>query len=66
VRPLGDVIVLMPPLAISKPDLRRLVEITAASIRAAVSSAYRAGPESIRRADPIPEPDRAAEVPQAA
>ena len=32
VRPLGDVIVLMPPLAISKGDLRRLVEITAASI----------------------------------
>ncbi len=32
VRPLGDVIVLMPALAISKGDLRRLVEITAASI----------------------------------
>ena len=29
VRPLGDTIVLMPPLAISKADLRRLVEITA-------------------------------------
>jgi adenosylmethionine-8-amino-7-oxononanoate aminotransferase len=40
VRPLGDVVVLMPPLAISKRDLRRLVEITAASIRAAVASAY--------------------------
>jgi adenosylmethionine---8-amino-7-oxononanoate aminotransferase len=38
-RPLGDVIVLMPPLAISKGDLRRLVEITAASIEAAVASA---------------------------
>ncbi len=37
VRPLGDVIVLMPPLAISKGDLRRLVEITAASIDAVLS-----------------------------
>jgi adenosylmethionine-8-amino-7-oxononanoate aminotransferase len=35
IRPLGDVIVLMPPLAISKADLRRLVETTADSIRAA-------------------------------
>ena len=34
IRPLGNVIVLMPPLAISKDDLRRLVEITAASISA--------------------------------
>jgi adenosylmethionine---8-amino-7-oxononanoate aminotransferase len=32
VRPLGDVVVLMPPLAISEPDLRRLVEITAGAI----------------------------------
>ena len=37
VRPLGDVIVLMPPLAISKGDLRRLVEITAASIDAVLA-----------------------------
>jgi adenosylmethionine-8-amino-7-oxononanoate aminotransferase len=37
VRPLGDVIVLMPPLAISKADLRRLVEIVRDSIRAAAS-----------------------------
>jgi adenosylmethionine-8-amino-7-oxononanoate aminotransferase len=35
VRPLGDVIVLMPPLSISKADLRRLVGIVAKSIRAA-------------------------------
>ncbi len=35
VRPLGDVIVLMPPLAISKRDLRRLVDAVAESIRAA-------------------------------
>ena len=40
VRPLGDTVVLMPPLAISKADLVRLVEIVAAAIRAGVSSAY--------------------------
>ncbi len=38
VRPLGDVVVLMPPLAISEGELRRLVEITVESIRAAVTS----------------------------
>ncbi len=38
VRPLGDVVVLMPPLAISEHDLRRLVEITRDSIRAACGS----------------------------
>jgi adenosylmethionine-8-amino-7-oxononanoate aminotransferase len=41
IRPLGDVVVLMPPLAISKRDLRRLVEITAAAIEAAHASSYR-------------------------
>ncbi len=35
VRPLGNVIVLMPPLAISKEELVKLVAITGASIRAA-------------------------------
>jgi adenosylmethionine-8-amino-7-oxononanoate aminotransferase len=40
VRPLGDTIVLMPPLAISKADLRRLVEIVAEAIRVAVAGAY--------------------------
>jgi adenosylmethionine-8-amino-7-oxononanoate aminotransferase len=35
VRPLGDVIVLMPPLVISKADLRRLVAVVAESIVAA-------------------------------
>jgi adenosylmethionine-8-amino-7-oxononanoate aminotransferase len=39
VRPLGDTVVLMPPLAISKADLRRLVAITAESIRAACTAA---------------------------
>jgi adenosylmethionine---8-amino-7-oxononanoate aminotransferase len=37
IRPLGDVVVLMPPLAISEEDLRRLVEITAEAIDAATS-----------------------------
>jgi adenosylmethionine-8-amino-7-oxononanoate aminotransferase len=40
VRPLGDTIVLMPPLAISKADLRRLVSIVGAAIRSAVPAAY--------------------------
>jgi len=39
VRPLGDVVVLMPPLSISEAELRRLVAITAESIEAAVASA---------------------------
>jgi len=39
VRPLGDTVILMPPLAISEADLRRLVEITADAITAAVASA---------------------------
>jgi adenosylmethionine-8-amino-7-oxononanoate aminotransferase len=49
VRPLGDTIVLMPPLAISKADLRRLVQIVAASIRAACASAYGG------RSEPLPK-----------
>jgi adenosylmethionine-8-amino-7-oxononanoate aminotransferase len=39
VRPLGDVVVLMPPLTISKHDLRRLVDVVAASIQAVFASA---------------------------
>jgi len=39
VRPLGDVIVLMPPLSISEGDLRRLVEITGEAIQAAAAGA---------------------------
>ncbi len=38
VRPLGDVVVLMPPLAISAGELRRLVVIVADAIEAATSS----------------------------
>ena len=37
IRPLGDVVVLMPPLAISEHDLRRLVAITASSIAEATA-----------------------------
>ncbi len=37
VRPLGDVVVLMPPLAITAAELRRLVEITAAAIETATA-----------------------------
>jgi adenosylmethionine-8-amino-7-oxononanoate aminotransferase len=37
VRPLGDVVVLMPPLAISEQDLERLVVIVWESIVAATS-----------------------------
>jgi adenosylmethionine-8-amino-7-oxononanoate aminotransferase len=40
VRPLGDVVVLMPPLAISEDELRRLGEIIAASIETACASAH--------------------------
>ncbi|HEY5814840.1 MAG TPA: adenosylmethionine--8-amino-7-oxononanoate transaminase [Solirubrobacterales bacterium] len=40
IRPLSDVIVLMPPLSISEAELRRLVEITVASIEAACVSAH--------------------------
>jgi adenosylmethionine-8-amino-7-oxononanoate aminotransferase len=40
IRPLGDVVVLMPPLSISKADLRRLVEIVSNSIQAAAAAAY--------------------------
>jgi adenosylmethionine-8-amino-7-oxononanoate aminotransferase len=35
VRPLGDVVVLMPPLSISQQDLKRLVDVVADSIQAA-------------------------------
>jgi adenosylmethionine-8-amino-7-oxononanoate aminotransferase len=38
IRPLGDVIVLMPALAMSAADLTRLVEITAASIASVTAS----------------------------
>jgi adenosylmethionine-8-amino-7-oxononanoate aminotransferase len=37
IRPLGDVVVLMPPLAIGEDDLRLLAEVTVESVRAAVA-----------------------------
>jgi len=40
VRPLGDTVILMPPLVISKAELRRLVAITAESITAAYADAF--------------------------
>ena len=39
IRPLGDVVVLMPPLSISHEDLRRLVGMTAEAIDAATAPA---------------------------
>ena len=39
VRPLGDVVVLMPPLAMTGAELRRLVAATAAAIEEATSAA---------------------------
>ncbi len=64
VRPLGDTVVLMPPLAIGKADLVRLVAITAESIRAAVADAYPQGqPTSLserRREPPAVAAERAA------
>jgi len=38
IRPLGDVVVLMPPLAITEADLRRLVAITAEAIDSATAA----------------------------
>jgi adenosylmethionine-8-amino-7-oxononanoate aminotransferase len=63
VRPLGDVIVLMPPLAITKDDLRRLVDIVGASIRTAFADAY----GDVRAIDPRAEPvTEELEIPRAA
>ena len=51
IRPLGDVVVLMPPLSITEAELRDLVDITADSIEAAHASAYPA-PASLP--EPLP------------
>jgi adenosylmethionine-8-amino-7-oxononanoate aminotransferase len=61
VRPLGDTIVLMPPLAISKAELRRLVSITTEAIQAACADAY-GGSEP----PALPAPAEFAELRQAA
>ena len=47
IRPLGDVVVLMPPLSISEDDLRQLVAIAAESIQAASARLLR--PLNLRR-----------------
>jgi adenosylmethionine-8-amino-7-oxononanoate aminotransferase len=52
IRPLGDVVILMPPLSISKGELRQLVEITAESIEAAHTAAY-APPSRISTPAPL-------------
>jgi len=38
IRPLGDIIVLMPPLAIDRPTLEELVDVTYESIKAVTGS----------------------------
>ena len=59
VRPLGDTVVLMPPLAISKAELRRLVAITSEAIRAACAEAYGAAEATqLPAAAEAPEPLR--------
>jgi adenosylmethionine-8-amino-7-oxononanoate aminotransferase len=42
IRPLGDVVVLMPPLSIEEHELRRLVEITASAIAEATEASWAA------------------------
>jgi adenosylmethionine-8-amino-7-oxononanoate aminotransferase len=54
VRPLGDVVILMPPLAITEGELRELVEIVGASIRAAGRATLPSPTRAV--AEPIPEP----------
>jgi adenosylmethionine-8-amino-7-oxononanoate aminotransferase len=39
IRPLGDVVILMPPLSIRAAELRELVEITGAAIASATGAA---------------------------
>ena len=53
IRPLGDVIVLMPPLAISKGELRRLVAITAEAIEAACAEARSQAPAALASRQPL-------------
>jgi adenosylmethionine-8-amino-7-oxononanoate aminotransferase len=47
VRPLGDVIVLMPPLSITDDELRRLVAITAEAIAAAAGAGTLGAPAAV-------------------
>jgi adenosylmethionine-8-amino-7-oxononanoate aminotransferase len=52
IRPLGDTIVLMPPLSITESELLRLVEITVASISEVAADAYPEGTST----EPAPSP----------
>ena len=56
IRPLGETIVLMPPLSISEADLRRLLEIAAESIEAALCPGAQrsSGPAAGRTASATP------------
>jgi adenosylmethionine-8-amino-7-oxononanoate aminotransferase len=56
VRPLGDTLVLMPPPAISKSELVRLVEITAAAITAAADAHSDSGERTPRLGAVAPAP----------
>ena len=51
IRPLGDVVVLMPPLSITEAELRRLVEITAEAIAEATAALARPDPADGRLGD---------------
>jgi adenosylmethionine---8-amino-7-oxononanoate aminotransferase len=50
IRPLGDVVILMPPLSISEAELRELVRVTAESIEAACTTATSVAPEDLAQA----------------
>jgi adenosylmethionine-8-amino-7-oxononanoate aminotransferase len=54
VRPLGDTVVLMPPLSISEDDLRSLLEITSESIEAALAPST-IGSAGRRDSEALPE-----------
>jgi adenosylmethionine-8-amino-7-oxononanoate aminotransferase len=57
IRPLGDVVVLMPPLAISKADLVRLVDIAREAIVAAYEATYGRAPTEIASGRPAETPE---------
>ena len=57
IRPLGDTVVLMPPLAISKAELRRLVAITRGGDRRRMRRRLRRAPARLPTARP-PRPSR--------
>jgi adenosylmethionine-8-amino-7-oxononanoate aminotransferase len=50
IRPLGDTVVLMPPLAISADELRRLIDITGESIAEVSGDAASREEPTVRRA----------------